>query len=64
MTEIVWKPIATAPRDGTWFIARTEKPEWGATRLAHFARPDDRLPLTNTEDMWPSAPTEWTEITS
>jgi hypothetical protein len=54
-----WQPIETAPRDGSWFLACSNTPGWGATRVVRFHYPDDRLPIHGEGVMWPSAPTHW-----
>lgn len=54
-----WREIASAPRDGTWFLACATKPGWRATRIVYFADPYDRLPIHGEGNMWPSPPTHW-----
>lgn len=56
MTERVWQPIHTAPRDGTWFLARTES---GYERHVHFADARDRLPIDHKSGLWTTLPVEW-----
>lgn len=57
--KVEWQDIATAPKDGTWFLACATAPGWGATRIVRFKYPDDRLPIHGEGQMWPSAPTHW-----
>ncbi|CEG08759.1 hypothetical protein BN961_02177 [Afipia felis] len=57
--DAVWRPITTAPRDGTWFLARATEKGWGATRVVRFSEPGDRLPIHGEGKMWPSPPTHW-----
>ena len=52
----VWHPIATAPRDGTWFRARTA---YGTERFVHFADAADRYPISGDGAVWSTSPTEW-----
>ena len=54
-----WRPIESAPRDGTWFLACATTPGWEATRRVRFDEPDDRLPISGENVLWPSAPTHW-----
>lgn len=56
MTERAWQPIHTAPRDGTWFLARTES---GYERHVHFADARDRLPIDHKSGLWTTLPVEW-----
>ena len=54
-----WRPIRTAPRDGTWFIARTAS---GYERKVHYADSADRLPYDHTREAWSTIPVEWRPI--
>ncbi len=54
-----WHSIETAPRDGTWFIARTRL---GTTRVVHYADRSDRYPIAHDDKAWPTAPMEWMPI--
>ena len=54
-----WRPIETAPRDGTWFRARTEH---GTERVVHFADEADRYPISHDGEAWSTAPVEWTPV--
>ncbi len=54
-----WRPIESAPRDNTWFLACATEPGWGATRIVRYADPEDRLPIHGEGNMWPSPPTHW-----
>lgn len=54
--EEEWKPIETAPRDGTWFIARTEHNQ---VRRVRFADKYDRFPISEPGKIWNTAPIEW-----
>jgi len=51
-----WQPIETAPRDGTWFIARTA---FGYERKVHYADKSDRFPIDHSEEAWSTCPVQW-----
>lgn len=60
-----WRPFVhqrDVPTDGTWFVARSTKPGYAATRVVRYARKTDRLPTDDTGAMWPSEPTEWMSL--
>ncbi len=54
---MMWRPIATAPKDGSWILA------WrGSTDLAHH-NPMVIAKLNDCEWVWPDSPYDvWTEI--
>lgn len=52
----MWMDIETAPRNGDWFVARTEG---GDERKVHFADKHDRLPIDHSEWVWVTMPVEW-----
>lgn len=54
-----WRPIKSAPRDGTWFEARCTTPGFEQTRVVHFADPHDRLPISEPGVIWWSVPDQW-----
>lgn len=54
-----WQPIETAPRDGSWFVARTK---FGTIRVVHYADCADRYPIAHDDKAWSTAPTEWMPI--
>jgi hypothetical protein len=54
-----WKPMDTAPRDGTWFVARTS---FGYTRLVYFSDHFDRFPISDCSEVWSTAPVEWASL--
>lgn len=54
-----WKPITSAPRDGTWFIARTA---YGTKRVVHYADEDDNYPVSHDGVCWSTEPVEWTPL--
>jgi hypothetical protein len=54
-----WKPIETAPRDGTWFRARTE---YGTERVVRFGDEYDNYPISDDGAVWSTAPVEWTPV--
>jgi hypothetical protein len=54
-----WKPMNTAPRDGTWFVARTS---FGYTRLVYFSDHFDRFPISDCGEVWSTAPVEWAAL--
>ncbi len=60
--SFVLRPISTAPRDGTPFIAIATTKGWRATKIARFLHAEDRLPIPDGGGMWPSPPTHWTQL--
>ncbi len=55
-----WKPIQTAPRDGSWFVACAVSPEFSVAKVVHFDDEHDRFPITGLRDeAWARAPTHW-----
>ncbi len=55
-----WRPIRSAPRDGTRFLAVCAGPH---IRLVRYAAWDDRLPIGDERGvMWPDVPTHWREL--
>lgn len=54
-----WKPIETAPRDGTWFRAKTSE---GVERVVHFEDYWDRFPIFSGMAPWPTEPIYWCEL--
>lgn len=54
-----WKPIETAPRDRTWFLARTAE---GAVRYVHFDDSYDRYPISHNGECWSTPPIEWCAV--
>lgn len=60
-----WMPIETAPRDGTWFRAKTMgSPGFEQIRLVHFADKYDRLPINGEDVMWTRLPTHWQPLSA
>ena len=57
--EPKWQPIETAPRDGTWFEARTKHNQ---VRRVRFADKYDRFPISEPGEIWNIAPIEWREL--
>ena len=58
-----WKPIQTAPRDGSWFVACAVSPEFSVAKVVHFDDEHDRFPITGLrDDAWERAPTHWMPI--
>ena len=52
-----WRPISTAPDDGTWFEARTLG---GQVRTVHYADKYDRFPISGVPgEMWNTKPVAW-----
>ena len=60
--SFVLRPISTAPRGGTPFIAIATTKGWRATKIARFLHAEDRLPIPDGGGMWPSPPTHWTQL--
>ena len=55
-----WKPIQTAPRDGSWFVACAVSPEFSVAKVVHFDDEHDRFPITRLQnEAWARAPTHW-----
>lgn len=55
-----WRGIASAPRDGSWFLAVCWTHGHPSVRQVHFADEFDRLPINeHVPGMWPTAPTHW-----
>lgn len=54
-----WKPIETAPRDGTWFRAKTSE---GVERVVHFEDYWDRFPIFSGMAPWLTEPIYWCEL--
>jgi hypothetical protein len=54
-----WQDIETAPRDGTWFVARTAK---GYERKVHFSDAQDRFPIGHSDEAWVTRPVEWRDF--
>lgn len=53
-----WASMSTAPRDGTWFIARSPT----QVRIVRFLAPDDRLPCGMDERIWTQHPTHYLRL--
>lgn len=60
LTTSDWRPMETAPRDGTWFIARTAS---GYERTVHYADSADRLPIDHSGEVWSTVPVQWKALT-
>lgn len=59
---VIWRPITTAPRDGSWFIACTDH---GTERVVHFADGEhDRFPVAHDGRVWVTAPTKWAPLSA
>lgn len=59
MCQPQWQPIATAPRDGTWFLAVTAGADWWRPRIVRFYDERDRFPKHENMSPWSVAPTHW-----
>lgn len=57
--EAGWRPIETAPRDGTWFLACIAEPGFTRPRVVHFGDAYDLYPITESASCWSRAPTHW-----
>lgn len=56
--EPLWYLIEKAPRDGTWFKAKSI--HTGEEKIVHFAAPYDRLPTTDSMgESWGNVPTHF-----
>lgn len=55
-----WRPIQTAPRDGTRFRAKCMVGGKELVRTVRFDDPEDRLPIGDVPgEVWPELPTHW-----
>ena len=57
---LFWQPIETAPKDGTWFLAKCDLSS--TPRVVRWADKYDRLPTGKVSETWASLPTHWMSL--